>query len=109
MRKKVAMRSTAVEVILRMLFVKHLYGWSYEATERWGSDSLVWRQCCRVSVAHGYRRPTACRREKLGAPQGCAGVKSGCVFPILSHIASPAHELHKAALHTPGEHGLPRY
>jgi IS5 family transposase len=25
--------STLVEVILRLLVVKHLYGWSYEATE----------------------------------------------------------------------------
>jgi transposase, IS5 family len=40
--------STPVEVILRMLVVKHLYGWSYEATERWVSDSLVLRQFCRV-------------------------------------------------------------
>jgi IS5 family transposase len=31
-----------------MLVVKHLYGWSYEATERWVSDSLVLRQFCRV-------------------------------------------------------------
>jgi transposase, IS5 family len=42
--------STPVEVILRMLGVKHLYGWSYEATERWFSDSLVLRQFCRVYV-----------------------------------------------------------
>jgi transposase, IS5 family len=42
--------SMLVEVILRMLVVKPLYGWSYEATERWVSDSLVLRQCCRVYV-----------------------------------------------------------
>lgn len=40
--------STPVEVILRMLLVKHLYGWSYEQTERWVNDSLVLRQFCRV-------------------------------------------------------------
>ena len=40
--------STPVEVILRMLIVKHLYGWSYEQTEQWVSDSLVLRQFCRV-------------------------------------------------------------
>ncbi len=40
--------STPVEVILRMLVVKHLYGWSYEQTERWVSDSLVLRQFCRI-------------------------------------------------------------
>lgn len=40
--------STPVEVILRMLVVKHLYGWSYAATEHWVSDSLVLRQFCRI-------------------------------------------------------------
>ena len=40
--------STPVEVVLRMLVVKHLYGWSYDQTEHWVSDSLVLRQFCRV-------------------------------------------------------------
>src|SRR5690349_207607 len=40
--------STPVEVILRMLVVKHLYNWSYEQTEQWVSDSLVLRQFCRL-------------------------------------------------------------
>jgi IS5 family transposase len=40
--------STPVEVILRMLVVKHLYDWSYEQVEQWVSDSLVLRQFCRV-------------------------------------------------------------
>ena len=40
--------STPVEVILRMIIVKHLYGWSYEETEYTVSDSLVLRQFCRV-------------------------------------------------------------
>jgi len=31
-----------------MLVVKHLYGWSYEQTECWLSDSLGLRQFCRV-------------------------------------------------------------
>jgi IS5 family transposase len=43
--------STPVEVILRMLVVKRLYGWSYEETERFVADSLVLRQFCRVYVA----------------------------------------------------------
>lgn len=42
--------STPVEVILRMLVVKHLFGWSYEATERWVRDSLSLRQFCRVCL-----------------------------------------------------------
>jgi len=40
--------STPVEVILRLLVVKHLYGWSDEQTEQFVADSLVLRQVCRV-------------------------------------------------------------
>jgi transposase, IS5 family len=40
--------STPVEVILRLLIIKHLYGWSYEQTEQWVSDSLVLRHFCRI-------------------------------------------------------------
>jgi IS5 family transposase len=40
--------STPVEVILRLLVIKHLHGWSYAQTERWVNDSLVLRQFCRV-------------------------------------------------------------
>jgi IS5 family transposase len=40
--------STPVEVILRMLVIKHLYGWSYEQTEQWVADSLVLRDFCRI-------------------------------------------------------------
>jgi len=40
--------STPAEVILRMLVVKHLYGFSYEQTEHFVSDSLVLRQFCRL-------------------------------------------------------------
>ncbi len=36
--------STSVDVILRMLVVKRLYGYSYEETERQVSDSLRLRQ-----------------------------------------------------------------
>src|SRR4029078_741385 len=40
--------STPVEVILRMLVVMRLYGWSYEQVEYFVNDSLVLRQFCRV-------------------------------------------------------------
>lgn len=40
--------SAPVEVILRLLVVKHLYTWSYEATEFWVNDSLSLRQFCRI-------------------------------------------------------------
>src|SRR4051794_7198880 len=41
-------RSTPVEVVLRMLVVMRLYGWSYERTTYFVNDSLVLRQFCRV-------------------------------------------------------------
>ncbi len=40
--------STPVEVILRLLVVKRLYGWSYEEVEHFVCDSLVLRQFCRI-------------------------------------------------------------
>jgi len=40
--------STPVEVVLRMLVVKRLYGYSYEETEQAVRDSLSLRQFCRV-------------------------------------------------------------
>lgn len=40
--------STPVEVILRMLALKHLYNWSYADTVRFVSDSLVLRWFCRI-------------------------------------------------------------
>ena len=40
--------STPVEVILRLLAVKHLYDWSYENTIRFVNDSLVLRWFCRL-------------------------------------------------------------
>src|SRR3954469_2106465 len=40
--------STPVEVILRMLVVMRLYGWSYAQTEYFVNDGSVLRQFCRV-------------------------------------------------------------
>jgi len=40
--------STPVEVILRMVVVKHMYDWSYEETETFVGDSIALRQFCRV-------------------------------------------------------------
>ena len=40
--------ATPVEVVLRMLVVMRLYGWSYEQAEYFINDSLVLRQFCRV-------------------------------------------------------------
>src|SRR5689334_19335215 len=40
--------STPVEVLLRMLLLKHLYSWSYQETENRVDESLVLRWFCRL-------------------------------------------------------------
>jgi IS5 family transposase len=77
--------STPVEVILRLLVVKHLYGWSYEATERWVSDSLVLRQFCRVYVAPVPDDTTLLRWANLIQPETLHG--------LLDHIVRLARSL----------------
>ena len=60
--------STPGEVILRMLVVKHLYGWRYEATEQWVNDSLVLRQFCRLYLAKAPDDTTLLRWANLIQP-----------------------------------------
>jgi transposase, IS5 family len=61
--------STPVEVVLRLLIVKHLYGWSYEETERFVSDSIVLRQFARVYLAPVPDDTTLLRWANLIQPQ----------------------------------------
>ena len=60
--------STPVEVILRMLVIKHLYGWSFPQTAHAVSASLVLRQFCRVYVAPVPDQSTLHRWAKLLQP-----------------------------------------
>ena len=60
--------STPVEVILRLLVVKHLYGWSYEETEHFVNDSLVLRQFCRLGLAPAPDDTTLLRWANLIQP-----------------------------------------
>jgi IS5 family transposase len=53
--------STPVEVILRMLAVRHVYNLSYEQTELQVSDSLVLRQFCRVYFYAAPDHTTLCK------------------------------------------------
>ena len=62
-------KSTPVEVILRMLAVKHLYDLSYEQTEQQVADSLVLRQFCRVYLKAVPDHTTLCKWAKLIQPQ----------------------------------------
>ena len=60
--------STPVEVILRMLVVKHMYNWSFPQTSQFVSDSLVLRQFCRVYFASVPDQSTLNRWAKLIQP-----------------------------------------
>jgi len=60
--------STPIEVILRMLVIKHLYGWSYEQTCLLVAGSLVLRQFCRVYLDAVPRDTTLLRWANLIRP-----------------------------------------
>jgi transposase, IS5 family len=77
--------STPVEVILRMLVVKHLYGWSYGATERWVSDSLVLRQFCRVYAEAVPDDTTLIRWANL--------IQPATLHQLLDHVVTLARAL----------------
>src|SRR5258708_33001074 len=77
--------STPVEVVLRMLVVKHLYGWSYEQTEQWVSDSLVLRQFCRVYLEKVPDDTTLLRWAKVIQPTTLHG--------LLDHVVELARRL----------------
>ncbi|HEV7216614.1 MAG TPA: ISNCY family transposase [Chloroflexota bacterium] len=61
--------STPVEVILRLLVVKRLFGWSYEQTEYFVADSLVLRQFCRVYLEPVPDDTTLIRWARLIGPE----------------------------------------
>ena len=61
--------STPVEVVLRLLVVRRLYGWSYAQTEHFVGDSLVLRQFCRVSLERVPDDTTLIRWARCIGPQ----------------------------------------
>jgi IS5 family transposase len=61
--------STPVEVVMRMLVVKQLYGYSYEETERYVSDSLALRKFCRVYLNSVPDDTVLLRQANLIQPQ----------------------------------------
>jgi IS5 family transposase len=72
-------RGTPVEVVLRLLVVKRLYGWSYEAVEHFVGDSLVLRQFCRVYLARVPDATTLLRWAHLVGPETLAGLNERVV------------------------------
>lgn len=77
--------STPIEVILRMLVVKHLYGWSFPQTMRLVADSLVLRQFCRVYFATVPDQSTLNRWAHL--------IQPATLHQLLDHIVHLACQL----------------
>jgi IS5 family transposase len=77
--------STPVEVILRMLVVKHLYGWSFPQVTHFVSDSLVLRQFCRVYVAPVPDQSTLNRWAQL--------IQPATLHRLLDHLVQLACQL----------------
>ena len=67
--ERLGRHSTPIEVILRMLVVRRLYDWSFEATERNVSDSLLLRQFCRLYLEPVPDDTTLIRWAKLISPE----------------------------------------
>ena len=77
--------STPVEVILRLLVVKHLYHWSFPQTTHLVSDSLVLRQFCRVYFAAVPDQSTLNRWARL--------IQPATLHRLLDHIVHLACQL----------------
>ena len=77
--------STPVEVILRMLVVKHLYRWSYEQTETLVADSIILRQFCRVYWQKVPDDTVLNRWANLLQPE--------TLHQLLAHVSTMAHRL----------------
>lgn len=71
--------STPVEVILRLLLVRRLYGWSYAEVERYVSDSLVLRQFCRIYLQAVPDDTTLIRWAARIAPETVAALNDRVV------------------------------
>src|SRR6266540_1320026 len=76
--------ATPVEVILRMLVVKHLYSWSYEATEQFVSDSLVLRQFCRLYAERSPDDTTLIRWARV--------IRPSTLHDLLDHVVDLARQ-----------------
>jgi IS5 family transposase len=76
--------STPVEVILRLLVVKHLYPWSFPQTTRLVSASLVLRQCCRGAFAPVPDQRTLNRWAQL--------IQPATLHRVLEHIVHLASQ-----------------
>src|SRR5215216_5582067 len=77
--------STPVEVLLRMLIVRRLYGWSYAETERFVGDSLILRQFCRLGLEPVPDDTTVLRWANL--------IQPATLERLLEHVVALARSL----------------
>ena len=77
--ERLGRHSTPVEVILRMLVVKRLYGWSYQQTEHFVCDSIVLRQFCRLYLQSAPDDTTLIRWANLIGAQTVAALNDRAV------------------------------
>jgi transposase, IS5 family len=77
--------STPVEVLLRMLIVRRLYGWSYAEAEHFVGDSLVLRQFCRLGLERAPDDTTLLRWAALIRPE--------TLDALLDHVVALAQRL----------------
>lgn len=77
--------STPVEVVLRLLIVKRLYGWSYAQTEHFVGDSLILRQFCRLGVERVPDDTTLLRWAAL--------IQPATLQTMLDHVVALARQL----------------
>jgi transposase, IS5 family len=77
--------STPVEVILRLLIIRRLYGWSYAETEQFVGDSLVLRQFCRLGLERVPDDTTLLRWANL--------IRPATLEALLEHVVALARQL----------------
>ena len=77
--------STPVEVLLRLLIVRRLYGWSYAETEHFVGDSLVLRQFCRLGLERVPDDTTLLRWANL--------IRPATLEALLDHVVALVRQL----------------
>ena len=85
--------STPVEVILRLLIVRRLCGWSYAQTEHFVNDSLILRQFCRVGLEPVPDHTTLRRWAHLIPPATLEHLLDHVVAPTPPSMPTPADYL----------------
>ncbi|MFL5336477.1 MAG: ISNCY family transposase [Geminicoccaceae bacterium] len=104
--------STPVEVIVRLLVVKRLFGWSYEQVERFVDASLVLRQFCRIYQEKVPDDTTLLRWAAMIAPATLAALNERIVALARVHKVARGFKLRldstvvETTIHHPSDSSL---